>query len=80
MGSGALVVRVEQLERNALLLIGGDKTGDDRFYERMIPHAERIFAEYLQETAEANGRRRVTSSLRSKRRRTALGSSASCSK
>src|SRR5581483_12146494 len=24
-------------KRQAALLIGGDKTGDDRFYERMIP-------------------------------------------
>jgi hypothetical protein len=29
--------------RNAVLLIGGDKTGDKRFYERMIPRAERIW-------------------------------------
>lgn len=27
--------------RSAILLIGGDKTGDDRFYERMIPLADR---------------------------------------
>jgi hypothetical protein len=36
-------------ERNAVMLIGGDKTGDDRFYERIIPQAERIFREYLAE-------------------------------
>lgn len=35
--------------RAAILLIGGDKTGDDRFYERMIPRADRIYDEYLQE-------------------------------
>jgi hypothetical protein len=35
------------LERNAVLLIGGNKTGDDRFYERIIPEAERIWREYL---------------------------------
>jgi hypothetical protein len=28
--------------RTAILLIGGDKTGDDRFYETMIPIAEVI--------------------------------------
>jgi hypothetical protein len=28
-------------ERNAVLLLGGDKTGDDRFYEWLIPSAER---------------------------------------
>ena len=35
--------------RNTVLVIGGDKTGDDRFYERMIPLAEKIWAEYLRE-------------------------------
>jgi hypothetical protein len=34
------------------VLIGGDKTGDGRFYERMIPVAERIWKEYLDETAQ----------------------------
>jgi len=35
--------------RTAILLIGGDKTGDDRFYERMIPLAERLYDGYLEE-------------------------------
>src|SRR5207248_214925 len=43
-------------ERDAVLLIGGDKTGDDRFYERMIPLAEQLFAEYLRERTEAIGK------------------------
>ena len=38
--------------RQAVLLIGGDKTGDDRFYQRMIPIAERIWNEYLEETGQ----------------------------
>ena len=33
--------------RSAVLLIGGDKKGDDRFYQRMIPIAERIWLDYL---------------------------------
>lgn len=33
--------------RQAVLLIGGDKTGDDRFYERMTPIAERVYTDYL---------------------------------
>lgn len=33
--------------RQAVLLCGGDKTGDKRFYKRMIPLAEREFAQYL---------------------------------
>lgn len=36
-------------KRQAVLLIGGDKTGDDRFYERMIPIAERLWEEYARE-------------------------------
>lgn len=35
--------------RTAILLIGGDKTGDARFYERMVPIADRLFDEYLEE-------------------------------
>jgi hypothetical protein len=37
--------------RQAVVLIGGDKTGDARFYERMVPLAERLWKEYLDETA-----------------------------
>lgn len=33
--------------RNAILLIGGDKTGDNRFYDRMIPLADRLYDEHL---------------------------------
>lgn len=33
--------------RTAILLIGGDKAGDDRFYERMIPRADRLYDQYL---------------------------------
>lgn len=36
-------------KRDAVLLIGGDKTGDDRFYKQMIPIAERIWERYLDE-------------------------------
>ena len=35
--------------RTAILLIGGDKTGDDRFYERMVPIADRLYDEHLDE-------------------------------
>lgn len=38
--------------RQAVLLIGGDKTGDDRFYKTMIRISERIWKEYLNETAQ----------------------------
>lgn len=35
--------------RAAILLIGGNKAGDDRFYERMIPRADRLYDAYLDE-------------------------------
>ncbi len=35
--------------RTAILLLGGDKTGDDRFYERMVPKADALYDEYLEE-------------------------------
>jgi hypothetical protein len=35
--------------RQAVLLIGGDKTGNKRFYETMIPLSERIWKEYIRE-------------------------------
>ena len=38
--------------RSAILLIGGDKTGDDRFYERMVPLADQLYDEYLKELRE----------------------------
>jgi hypothetical protein len=33
--------------RCAILLIGGDKSGDQRFYERMIPKADDLYDEHL---------------------------------
>jgi hypothetical protein len=35
--------------RQAVMLCGGDKTGDNTFYETMIGIAEREFMKYLQE-------------------------------
>jgi hypothetical protein len=35
--------------RTAILQIGGDKTGDKRFYERMIPIADQLYDEHLVE-------------------------------
>lgn len=40
-------------KRNAVLLIGGDKTGNDRWYEEFVPKAESIYREYLRETKQA---------------------------
>jgi len=36
--------------RQAVLLIGGDKTGNDSFYDEYVPKAETIFEDYLAET------------------------------
>jgi hypothetical protein len=33
--------------RMAILLIGGDKTGDGRFYEVFVPVADRLYDEHL---------------------------------
>jgi hypothetical protein len=35
--------------RMAILLIGGDKTGEDRWYERHVPIADRLYDEHLAE-------------------------------
>ena len=36
-------------KRRAVLLLGGDKTGDDRWYATQVPRAERIWETYLHE-------------------------------
>jgi len=33
--------------RCAILLIGGDKTGDDRWYEKFVPAADKLYDEHL---------------------------------
>lgn len=33
--------------RAAILLIGGDKTGDNRWYERMVPKADKLYDDHL---------------------------------
>ena len=35
--------------RTSVLLIGGDKTGNDRFYEEYVPLADRLYDQYLGE-------------------------------
>src|SRR5438552_103541 len=35
--------------RTAILLIGGEKSGDDRFYQRMIPIADALYDTYISE-------------------------------
>lgn len=33
--------------RSAFLILGGDKTGDEHWYEKMVPKADAIYAEHL---------------------------------
>jgi hypothetical protein len=35
--------------RTSILLIGGHKIGGDRFYDQMIPIADRLYDEHLEE-------------------------------
>jgi hypothetical protein len=35
-----------------MLLIGGDKTGNDRWYEEFVPMADLIYDDHLQELEE----------------------------
>ena len=47
--------------RCAVLLIGGDKTGDNRFYDWMVPWADKIFDDHIEaltkEHAHRSGKR-----------------------
>lgn len=35
--------------RMAILLIGGKKTGEERFYEKYVPEADKLYREHLEE-------------------------------
>ena len=35
--------------RTSILLIGGDKTGNDRFYQEYVPIADDLYDEHLEE-------------------------------
>jgi len=39
--------------RTAILLIGGDKTGDDRFYDKYVPIADGLYDEHIEELRKA---------------------------
>ena len=41
--------------RVAILLVGGDKTGDDSFYERHIPIADRLYKAHLKTLKKEGG-------------------------
>lgn len=39
--------------RVAILLIGADKTGNDKFYEKFIPVADKLYDEHLKEISKS---------------------------
>ena len=39
-------------KRTAILLVGGDKTGDDRWYEVNVPKADKLYDQHLKELNE----------------------------
>ncbi|MCG8591972.1 MAG: type II toxin-antitoxin system RelE/ParE family toxin [Proteobacteria bacterium] len=45
--------------RAAILLVAGDKTGNDRFYQEMIPIADRLYDEHLAELKQDRDTDRV---------------------
>jgi hypothetical protein len=44
--------------RCAILLIGGDKTGRDRWYEEYVPRADRLYDQHLEMLRRENRARR----------------------
>lgn len=42
--------------RTAILLIGGNKTGDDRWYEKTVPVADELYDEHLRILREEGGK------------------------
>ena len=48
MGANALIThRKVGPRRTAILLIGGDKTGNDAFYKEYVPIADRLYDQHL---------------------------------
>ena len=43
-------------KRTAILLLGGNKTGDNRWYDKFVPRADDLYDEHLKEI-EAEGYR-----------------------
>jgi hypothetical protein len=44
--------------RIAILLIGGDKTGNDRWYEKFVPRADRLYDEHLKQLEQEERERK----------------------
>jgi hypothetical protein len=52
-GAQIRIAYVFDATRDAVLLLGAAKVGDDRFYRWFIPRAEKIWEQYLKEQQEA---------------------------
>ncbi|MBA2708955.1 MAG: type II toxin-antitoxin system RelE/ParE family toxin [Gemmatimonadaceae bacterium] len=44
--------------RRAVLLVGGNKQGKSRFYETLLPQADKLFDEYLEDTKHERPKRK----------------------
>jgi hypothetical protein len=44
--------------RIAILLIGGDKTGNDRWYVEFVPRADKVYAEHLRQIEKETRKKR----------------------
>ncbi|MDR2946618.1 MAG: type II toxin-antitoxin system RelE/ParE family toxin [Candidatus Adiutrix sp.] len=47
-GGPLRVLYIFDPRRTALLLVGGDKTGDDRWYEKFVPLAEKLYLSHVE--------------------------------
>jgi len=45
-------------KRAAILLIGGNKAGDDKWYDRYVPIADRLYGDHLRELEVEDQKRR----------------------
>lgn len=57
--SGGRPIRISYAfdpKRQAVLLVGGDKTGDDNFYRWFISESDKIWAQYLLESSSSKGK------------------------
>ena len=52
LGHPYRVLYIFDPHRVALLLLGGDKTGDDRWYEKNVPAADQLYENYRAEIKE----------------------------
>lgn len=48
-GAPIRILFVFDPKRQAVIILGGDKSKDKRWYEKNIPHAEKLYKEYLEE-------------------------------